>query len=124
SLSQPDPRGRRDDGPVRRGQGRLVCGSGRRVGASHERSRPGDGRGAAGEAGERRNACDARHACDAWDAGDAWNDEQRMTAPEYAADLRFYLNGQAVTLTDVSPRTLLVDYLRSAEVGLDRKSVV
>ncbi|HEX6702231.1 MAG TPA: molybdopterin cofactor-binding domain-containing protein [Gaiellaceae bacterium] len=41
-----------------------------------------------------------------------------MTGPEYAADLRFYLNGQSVTLTDVSPRTLLVDYLRSAEVGL------
>ena len=40
-----------------------------------------------------------------------------MTAA-YAADLRFYLNGRPVTLTDVSPRLLLVDYLRSAEVGL------
>ena len=41
-----------------------------------------------------------------------------MTEPAYAADLRFYLNGRPVTLTDVSPRLLLVDYLRSAEVGL------
>lgn len=41
-----------------------------------------------------------------------------MTAPAYAADLRFYLNGRPVTVTDVSPRLLLVDYLRSAEVGL------
>lgn len=36
----------------------------------------------------------------------------------YATDLVFYLNGARVQLQDVSPTTLLVDYLRSPEVGL------
>ncbi len=34
------------------------------------------------------------------------------------SDLHFWLNGHAVTLTDVNPAVLLVDYLRSAPVGL------
>jgi xanthine dehydrogenase/oxidase len=37
---------------------------------------------------------------------------------DYHRDLRFLLNGRPVVLTGVSPRTVLIDYLRSAEVGL------
>ena len=36
----------------------------------------------------------------------------------YATDLVFYLNGQRVQIDHASPTTLLVDYLRSAQVGL------
>jgi xanthine dehydrogenase/oxidase len=37
---------------------------------------------------------------------------------DYHRDLRFLLNGRYVVLTEVSPRTLLIDYLRSPDVGL------
>jgi xanthine dehydrogenase/oxidase len=40
------------------------------------------------------------------------------TVSAYARDLVFFLNGEHVQLTDVSPATLLVDYLRSNQVGL------
>src|SRR4051812_1995564 len=33
-------------------------------------------------------------------------------------DLVFFVNGRRVVLRDVDPRTLLLDYLRSEEVGL------
>src|SRR5712691_5077814 len=36
----------------------------------------------------------------------------------FAADLVFMLNGREVRLESVDPTTLLVDYLRSADVGL------
>ncbi|MDC0684913.1 molybdopterin cofactor-binding domain-containing protein [Sorangium atrum] len=36
----------------------------------------------------------------------------------FATDLQFVLNGQPVVLKDVDPTTLLVDWLRSPEVGL------
>ena len=36
----------------------------------------------------------------------------------YATDLVFHLNGQRIQIENVSPAALLVDYLRSPEVGL------
>lgn len=41
-----------------------------------------------------------------------------MPAADFANDLVFLLNGREVRLYDVDPTVLLVDYLRSAEVGL------
>lgn len=38
--------------------------------------------------------------------------------PDFARDLRFYLNGEQVTLRDPDPSLMLVDWLRSTEVGL------
>src|SRR6266540_5902853 len=46
-------------------------------------------------------------------------DAVRRTAMDgFAGDLVFMLNGREVRLDHVDPTTLLVDYLRSAEVGL------
>ncbi|MFE2815804.1 2Fe-2S iron-sulfur cluster-binding protein, partial [Streptomyces nigra] len=41
-----------------------------------------------------------------------------MNQSEEDAGLLFYLNGRRVQLRDVDPTALLVDYLRSPEVGL------
>ena len=38
--------------------------------------------------------------------------------PGYSNDLRFYLNGEEHVIENPDPTTLLVDWLRSAEVGL------
>lgn len=42
----------------------------------------------------------------------------KASQPAYATDLVFYLNGARVQLQNVSPATLLVDFLRSPTVGL------
>lgn len=41
-----------------------------------------------------------------------------LVLDEFATDLRFWLNGQPIVIRDVDPTALLVDWLRSPEVGL------
>ena len=49
---------------------------------------------------------------------DPMNEDSRQKRDVRSDQVSFLLNGRRIVLTDIDPKTLLIDFLRSAKIGL------